>query len=107
MDSKFYGRRDYIKEMDGLLAKLTLQDVNNAIKKYWQVKNMDVSIVTDVTEAEPLAESLKANTVSPMSYSNALKETLPKSILDEDEIIASYPLNVKKVSILKNEDTFK
>lgn len=59
MDSRFYGRKDYIKEMGQLLAKLTVADVNNAIKKYWQTKNMDIVIVTDKSEAEPLARSLK------------------------------------------------
>ena len=41
MDSHFYGRKDYIMEMDKLLAKLTVADVNTAIKKYWQTKNME------------------------------------------------------------------
>jgi zinc protease len=107
MDSRFYGRKDYISEMDALLGKLTLKDVNQAIKKHWQTKNMNIAIVTDVTEAQPLSESLKNNAPSPMSYSNALKETLPKEILTEDEIIATYPMPVKTVMVIKSEDTFK
>lgn len=107
MDSKFYGRNDYITEMDKLLAKLTLKDVNNAIKKYWRVNNMDVTIVTDKSEAEPLAQSIKENLPSPMSYSNAVKAGLPKSVLDEDELVATYKLNVKNVTIVDSKDTFK
>jgi zinc protease len=107
MDSKFYGRNDYIKEMDGLLAKLTVEDVNRAIKKYWQVNNMYVTIVTDDSEAGPLAAALKANTPSPMSYSNLVKEGLPKDVLAEDDIIANYKLNVTDVKIVDNKDTFK
>jgi zinc protease len=107
LDSKFYGRKDYIKEMDALLAKLTVDDVNRAIKKYWQINNMFVTIVTDDSEAEPLAAALKANTPSPMSYSNLVKEGLPKEVLAEDAEIANFPLNVKNVTIVDTKDTFK
>lgn len=107
MDSRFYGRKDYIKEMDGLLAKLTRKDVNNAVKKYLQVSNMDVAIVTDTSEAEPLAEALRNNEYSPMSYSNFVKENLPKEVLAEDEEVANYKLNINSVKIVPSEDTFK
>lgn len=107
MDSRFYGRKDYINELINLLKRLKVQDVNKAIKKYWQVKNMYIVIVTDKDEAEELAESFRKNLYSPMSYSTFIKNGLPKNILDEDEEIANYKLNIKTVSIIKNEDTFK
>ena len=107
MDSRFYGRTDYINELDALLAGLTRDDVNNAIKKYWQINNMFVTIVTDTSEAEPLAESLLKNLPSPMSYSNIVKAGLPEEVLKTDEIVAEYPLNVKSVKIVKSADTFK
>lgn len=107
MDSKFYGRGDYLKELDALLAQLTLQDVNNAIKKHWQVKNMYVTIVTDDSEVKPLAQALMQNTPSPMSYSNLVKTGLPKEVLSEDEEVAKYALNVKNVNIVENQETFK
>ncbi len=107
MDSKFYGRKDYIAEMDKLLEKLTLADVNNAIRKYWQTKNMDIVIVTDKSEAEPLAKSLKENLPSPMSYSNSLKSSLSKSILDEDKVVEAYPVSVKSVTIIESDKPFR
>jgi zinc protease len=107
MDSKFYGRKDYIKEMDKLLSKLTLADVNKAVKKYLRTDNMCVTIVTDKSEAEELAKSLKENTPSPMSYSNTVKAGLPKSVLDEDDIVSTFKLNVKNVTIVDSKDTFK
>ncbi len=107
MDSKYYGRKDYIKELDNLLAKTTLADVNKAIKKYWRTDKMYVTIVTDRSEAEPLAKSLKENLPSPMSYSNVVKAGLPKAVLDEDEIVSRYTLNVKKVTIVDSKDTFQ
>ncbi|MDO8550673.1 MAG: pitrilysin family protein, partial [Ignavibacteria bacterium] len=107
MDSKFYGREDYIKEMDQLLANVTREEVNNAVKKYLQVENMYVTIVTDQSETEALANALKNNESSPMSYSNLVKENLPEEILDEDEEVANYKLNVNSVKIVNSEDTFK
>lgn len=107
MDSKFYGKKDYVNEMDNQLAKLTLADVNRAIKKYWQTENMCVTIITDKSEAEPLAKSIKENLASPMSYSNIVKAGLPKDVLEEDDAVAKFKLNVNEVKIINSADTFK
>jgi zinc protease len=107
MDSKFYHREDYISELNKLLKKLTLEDVNNAIKKHWQTKNMFVTIITDKSEAGPLAASIKENKTSPMSYSNLVKEGLPEEVIKGDEAAANFKLNVKKVDIINSADTFK
>ena len=106
MDSRFYGRKDWIKELDALLSKLTLAEVNGAIKKYWQVQNMDIVIVTDESESEALATSLRSGISSPIAYSNALKATLPKEILDEDDTVANYPIEIREVKIIKSDETF-
>jgi zinc protease len=107
MDSKFYGRKDFIKEMDKLLANLKSEDVNKSIKKYLQINNMYVTIVTDKTEAGELKESLVNNLDSPMSYSNALKSGLPKEVLAEDEEVSKFRLNIKSVDIINSDETFK
>jgi zinc protease len=107
MDSKFYGRDNYLQELDQLLKDATLEDVNKALRKHWQTDNMFFTIVTDTSEAEPLAKSLKENLTSPMSYSNLVKSGLPKEVLAEDDEVAKYKLNVKSVKIVKSEDTFK
>jgi zinc protease len=107
MDSRFYGRTDYIAEMDKLLSNVTLEEVNNAIRKYWKDMPMTICVVTDESEAGPLKESLLKNSPSPMSYSNALRESLPKSILEEDEVVAVYPLNVKSVEIISDKEMFR
>jgi len=107
VDSKYYGQKDFINEADEALAKLTVDDVNNAIKKYWQIDNMFVTIITDKSETEELAKSLKENLPSPMSYSNFVKSGLPKEVLQEDESVANYKLNVKSVTIVNSKDTFK
>lgn len=107
MDSKMYGRENYIEELSELLSNLTLDDVNNAIKKYMQIDNMKITIVTDVSEAEALAKSLKENLSSPMSYSNTVKDGLSEDILSEDAATENFKLNVKNVNIVDSKDTFK
>ncbi len=107
MDSRFYGRSNYLQELDQLLANVTRADVNRAIRKYWQTENMFVAIITDKSEAEPLAESLRKNLPSPMSYSNVVKAGLPADVLAEDEEIAVYPLNVASVKIIDSAKTFQ
>ncbi|MFA6437704.1 MAG: insulinase family protein [Bacteriovoracaceae bacterium] len=107
MDSRFYGRKDFITEVDKELATLTVKDVNAAVKKYWRTNNMFVAIITDKSEADALAKSLKENTASPMAYSDAVKAGLPKDVLTEDDIVATYKLNIKNVTIVDSKDTFQ
>ena len=107
MDSKFYGRSDYLAELDALLASTSLEDVNVALRKHWQTRNMFVTIVTDESEAMALAGSLISNTPSPMSYSDLVKSGLSAEVLAEDDAVAVYPLNVRKVTIVESSDTFK
>jgi zinc protease len=106
MDSRFYGRNDWINELDALLSKLTVEDVNAAMRKYWQTNNMEIVIVTDESEVEALSKSLKNNNPSPMSYSNTLKSSLPVSILDEDKTISVFPLNIREVRIVNSDAPF-
>jgi len=107
MDSRFYDRTDYLKELDCLLQETTLEQVNAAIRKYWQTNNMFVTIVTDKGEAQALADSLINNSISPMSYSELVKAGLSAEILAEDDVVAEYPLNIRKVTMVPSADTFK
>jgi len=107
MDSRFYGRGDYLAELDALLEKATLDEVNAAIRKHWRTDRLFVTIVTDVSEAQPLAGSLISNAPSPMSYSDLVRSGLPEEVLAEDEAVANHPLNVRKVTIVESADTFR
>jgi zinc protease len=107
LDSKFYGRKDWLKEADALLGKLTVEQVNAAMAKYWQTKNMYIAIITDKTEAVPLARSLRDNLVSPMSYSNVLKGVLTPEIFNEDKLVENYVMKVSNINIIDSNSTFK
>lgn len=107
MDSRFYRRVDWLTELNALLERCTIEDVNRVMRKYWQTKSFYIAIVTDVSEAKPLAGSLLENRPSPMSYSNALKAVLTDEILAEDEVVSTYPLKVTKVDIIPSEKMFR
>jgi len=107
MDAEFYGREDYLAELDALLAEVSLEAVNAALREHWQTDNLFVTIVTDTSEAQPLADALIANTPSPMSYSNLVAAGLDDEIKAEDDRVATYPLNVKKVTVVESADTFE
>jgi zinc protease len=42
-----------------------------------------------------------------MSYSNLVKSGLPADVLAEDDEVAVYQLNIKKVNIVQSAETFK
>lgn len=102
MDSKYYNIGEFTKTMKKNLAKLTLKDVNRAINKYLQKKN--IKFVFIAKDAEKLRDQLINNTPSPMTY-DAKK---PEELLAEDKKIEKYKLNFRKdkVRIVKLEDVF-
>ena len=103
LDSKYYGIGNFNAYMKAQLAKLTLADVNQAIKTH--LANQPLRVVMVTKDAETLKSALLSNAASPMKY-NSEK---PKAILDEDKIIESYkiPLKPEDVTITPVEQVFQ
>ncbi len=93
LDSKFYGMGDYTQTMRDALAKLTVDDVNRAIRKH--LSTQSVSVVMVVKDAEGLKKKLVADEFSPIVY-DAQK---PAELLDEDKRIGSMKLNLTADSV--------
>lgn len=93
LDSKFYGTGDYNQMMKSELAKLTLEDVNKAIKNYLASNKMRVVMVTK--DAEGLKNQIVNNTPATISYASPK----PKEITDEDKTIFTYPIPVKAADV--------
>jgi zinc protease len=93
LDSKFYGIGGYNETMKADLAKLTLADVNSAIKTYLASNKMRVVMITK--DAEGLKNQIVNNTPATISYS----APKPKEITDEDKIIFTYPIPVKAADV--------
>ncbi|MFM9026459.1 MAG: M16 family metallopeptidase [Bacteroidota bacterium] len=107
MDSRFYGRIDWISELDDELSKLTLDQVNNLMKSFWSGGNMEWVIVTDESEVKSLYFALLENRYAPISYSNGLKSSLTPEILQEDEVVNNYPFKPLDVRVVESQNTFK
>jgi len=104
IDDKFYGIEEgHLKKFKKRLSEVTLDEVNNVIKKYLQYDNMKIIFVT--SNAEELKNILVENRPTPISY----RTPKPKEILEEDKIIASFPLRIKheNIKIVKPEDLFQ
>jgi zinc protease len=94
LDSRYYHITDFPTYMREQLAKLTLDDVNRAIKLYLKSDAMRIAVVTK--DAEGLRNAILSNKPSPMTY-NAPK---PKEITDEDKIIEAYKIVVKPTDVI-------
>jgi len=94
LDSRYYRIANFPTYMREQLAKLTLDDVNRAIKQYLNSDAMRIAIVTK--DAAGLREAILSNKPSPIAY-NSPK---PKEITDEDKVIGAYKIVVKPADIL-------
>jgi zinc protease len=85
------------------IEKLTLEQVNAAIKKYLQYENLKIVFVT--ANAETLKNDLINNAPSPITY----RSPKPEGVLKEDKIIEVFPLNVpaENVEIIKVDRVFQ
>jgi zinc protease len=103
MDSHFYGTEFFIDKIQKELKTLTVDDINSAIKRHVQYKNIAVAIVTK--DAQTLKKKLLANEPSPITYTSAVD----KAIVDEDKDIMVYPLtiNFERIRIVPVQEMFK
>ncbi len=93
LDSRYYGIDEYTKYIAESLKKLTLEDVNRAIKKHLQDKNIKFAFITK--DAEDLRNRLINNTSSAITYQGAK----PAELLEEDKIIQDYKLDFKAENV--------
>ncbi len=102
LDDEFYEIPDHLKKLPEMLGKLTLTDVNAAIKKHWQYQNMKIAMITK--NAESLKQALISDTPSPMKYATPK----PAEVLEEDKVIEKYPLKFKpeNVRVFKVDEMF-
>ena len=103
LDSRYYGTPEYTSFMRTSLAKLTLADVNRAIKQHLNPGNMRIVMITK--DAEGLRDALVKGTPSPITY-NSPK---PADILAEDKVIEKYkvPVRPDQIVIVPVEQVFQ
>jgi zinc protease len=94
LDSRYYGIPDFNAYMRDQLARLTLEDVNNAIRKYLKSDRMQIVMVTK--DAEGLRDAILNGKPTPITYVSPK----PKEITDEDKLIEAYKINVRPDNVL-------
>lgn len=93
IDSRYYGIPDYNSYLKQSLAKLTVDDVNRAIRKH--LRTTDLVIVAVAKDCESMKKAFLAGEPSPMKYNS------PKAqdVLDEDKIVERWKLDLKPEAI--------
>lgn len=95
IDDHFYGFPDpgFLASIRPGLDGLSLERVNDAVRRHLQARGMWIVIVTQ--DAEGLKRKLLAGTPTPIAYPGPQ----PDQVLEEDKIIAAYPLPVEERNI--------
>jgi len=93
LDAQWYRTPEFTKMMRDALAKLTVADVNAAIRKHLSSRNLSVVIITK--DAAGLKDKLVSDAFSPIAY-DARK---PQALLDEDQQIGSLKLGLKPEAV--------
>ncbi|MFZ4877583.1 M16 family metallopeptidase [Janthinobacterium sp. Mn2066] len=93
LDSQWYGTPEFTKLMRDGLSKLTVADVNRAIKQHLSAKNLSVVVIAK--DAAGLKEKLVSDAFSPIKYDG----NKPQSLLDEDKVIGAMKLNIKPEAV--------
>jgi len=102
LDSKWYGIPEFTQYMRDGLQKLTVEQVNAALKKHLTAK--DLTIVYITKDAQGLRQALVSDAFSPIKYDGEK----PKALLDEDQVIGALKLNLapERVKITPISEVF-
>ena len=100
LDSKFYGIGEFGGYLQGELAKLTVEEVNRAIRKNLNLRDLRIVMITK--DAEGLKQAIEKGLPSIMSY-NSPK---PPEVMAEDKEIEIYPVHARSVNIVPVTDIF-
>ena len=92
MDGAFYGGKSLVDELAERLPRMTVDDVNGAIRRHLQPDNLSLAVIADPAGAETFIDRLATNAPSPIAYAT---ETKP-DVLTEDRAIAIEPLTVER-----------
>jgi zinc protease len=102
LDSRWYGIGEFTSYMRDHISKLTLDDVNRAIRTHLDPQNLSIVMITD--DAEGLRQALVSDAPSPINYDSPK----PPTIVEEDKVLMVKPLGITatKVTITPVEEVF-
>jgi zinc protease len=89
IDDEFYGMDEsHLKKFREMMQKLTLADVNAAIRKHLRAENLKIAIVTG--DADNMKQALATDAASPITYDSEK----PAAIMAEDKEIEVFKLGI-------------
>ncbi|MBC7686039.1 MAG: insulinase family protein [Bdellovibrionales bacterium] len=94
LDSQWHGTAEFTKLMREGLSRLTVEELNAAIRRHLSAHNLSVVMITK--DAAGLRDKLVSDAFSPIKY-DADK---PKSLLDEDREIGARKLNIRPEAVV-------
>jgi zinc protease len=104
MDDRFYGidGDGHLARFRRMMDELTVEDVNAAIKRHLQYRDLKIAIVTG--DAGPLRALLASEEPTPITYATPK----PDDILAEDAVIAAVPLELaaERIEIMPVTEAF-
>ena len=101
IDGEFYGRKDLVTELADRLPKLTVDQVNAAIRKHLKTEGIKVAIIAK--NAPRFRDLLNSGKPTPLTYDT---QGTPDDVLAEDKHIAVFPLKDVSVRIVPVERMF-
>lgn len=93
IDSLYYGIPDYTTYVRTGLERLTVEDVNRAVKKHLRTNNLWIAVVAE--NCEDLKKKFLSGEPSPMTY-NSPK---PEEVLGEDKIVEQWKIPFREEAI--------
>lgn len=105
MDSEFYGTEYYIDHIESELKTLSVDDVNDAIRRYLHPSDIRIAVVVDEGKGQAFLDAMVANAPSPIKYASPVSQ----EILDQDKLIQAFPLtiNKEKSRVINAKDLFE
>lgn len=102
IDGNFYGRKDLVTELAERLPRLTVDQVNAAVRKHLKTDGMKIAIVAP--DAAGLRDLLLSGKPTPLVYDT---QGTPEDVLAEDKQIAAFPLKNVSVRIVPVAQMFE
>ena len=101
LDSRYYCTGEFGTFLKDGMAKLTLEDVNRAIRRHLRSTDLDIVIITK--DAKGMNRTLLSGLPSSVHYASKPAQ----DILDEDKIIGRYKLDIGSIEIVPVETIFE
>ena len=101
LDSQFYEIGEFNSFLKNELSRLTVGKVNDVIRRHLRANNLNVVVITK--DAKGFLRSLRSGKPSSIEYVSPK----PQSILEEDKVIGSYPLDLGSIEIIPVNSIFE